>query len=193
MTWSRIKIPSTMRIDSCPLDKMFFILKSYGFVSTIIIPDSIRPDLIPSRLAEKILHVSYKCKYQMFLFARRVHQSRATASGSQPTGLYDAYVFPVSILIYNPLQNRSCGKLRTLLRPLQKKARICRGRYKRLRLFHRFRRVPASCRECVRLCNSPFLANLHGRRLPLGFAIIQQDRNTVCRRNANAATRFLCD
>ena len=53
MTWSRIKIPSTMRIDSCPLDKMFFILKSYGFVSTIIIPDSIRPDLIPSRLAEK--------------------------------------------------------------------------------------------------------------------------------------------
>lgn len=47
------KIPSTMRIDSCPLDKMFFILKSYGFVSTIIIPDSIRPDLIPSRLAEK--------------------------------------------------------------------------------------------------------------------------------------------
>ena len=29
-----------MRIDSCPLDKMFFILKSYGFVSTIIILDA---------------------------------------------------------------------------------------------------------------------------------------------------------
>lgn len=121
MTWSRIKIPNTMRIDSCPLDKMFFILKSYGFVSTIIIPDSIRPDLIPSRLAEKIRHASYRYKYLMFLFARRVRRSRATASGLQPTGRYDAYVFPVSILIYNPLQNRSCGKLRTLLRLLQRR------------------------------------------------------------------------
>ena len=74
--------------------------------------------------------------------------------------------FPVSILIYNPFAKPFMRKASYTTSTASKESRDMPGPTSVTRLFHRFHSLPTSCRECVRLCNSPISLTCMGMLLP---------------------------